>query len=329
MDGSETTVVGGRRVYTRPDLPIAALAESGAPYGSGDLRTRLLPIGQDGAFAASLARRHKTAGGVVQAIRGSVSANILSAREQTPLAPGAGIARDPRSPHYPVAQGPMTRVSDQAAFAAAVAGADGLPFLALALMSGEDTRRLLDEAAELLGDRPWGVGILGFAPEEVRAAQLEAIHAAKPPYALIAGGRPAQAAALEAAGISTYLHVPSPGLLERFVKEGARKFIFEGSECGGHIGPRASFPLWESQIDCLLDHPEVLPEVSVLFAGGVHDARSGAMVSAMCAPLAERGAATGVLMGTAYLFTEEAVSAGAILPYYQRTALECDRTASL
>ncbi|MGH3374244.1 MAG: nitronate monooxygenase, partial [Actinoallomurus sp.] len=34
MDGSETTVVAGRRVYTRPDLPIAALAESGAPFGS-------------------------------------------------------------------------------------------------------------------------------------------------------------------------------------------------------------------------------------------------------------------------------------------------------
>jgi acyl transferase domain-containing protein/NAD(P)H-dependent flavin oxidoreductase YrpB (nitropropane dioxygenase family)/NAD(P)-dependent dehydrogenase (short-subunit alcohol dehydrogenase family)/acyl carrier protein len=329
MDGSETTVVSGHRVYTRPDLPIAELAGNGAPFGARDLRTQLLPVGQDGAFAGPLARRHRTAGGVVQAIRAAISGNIAAAREQTPLAPGAGVARDPRSPRYPVAQGPMTRVSDQAAFAAAVAGAEGLPFLALALMSGEDTRRLLAEAAELLGDRPWGVGILGFAPEEVRAAQLEAIHAAKPPYALIAGGRPAQAAALEAAGISTFLHVPSPGLLSRFVKEGARKFIFEGSECGGHIGPRASFPLWESQIECLLENPEVLPEVSVLFAGGVHDARSGAMVSAMCAPLAERGAATGVLMGTAYLFTEEAVGAGAILPHYQRTALECDRTASL
>ncbi|MDN3356375.1 type I polyketide synthase [Actinomadura sp. DC4] len=331
MDGSETTVIGGHRVYTRPDLPVAALAESGAPdrFGARDLRTRLLPIGQEGAFAGSLARRHKTAGGVVQAIRAAIGDGIASAAELTPLAPGAGIARDPRGPRRPVAQGPMTRVSDQAAFAAAVAGADGLPFLALALMSGDETRRLLTETAGLLGDRPWGVGLLGFAPEEVRAAQLEAVHAVRPPYALIAGGRPAQAAVLEAAGISTFLHVPSPGLLARFVKEGARKFVFEGSECGGHIGPRASFPLWESQIGCLLDHPEVLPEVSVLFAGGVHDARSAAMVAALCAPLAGRGTATGVLMGTAYLFTEEAVGAGAILPHYQRTALACDRTASL
>ncbi len=329
MDGSETVVLAGRRVYTRPDLPVVALAESGAPTGARDLRTCLLPIGQEGAFAGPLARRHKTAGGVVQAIRAAVAAGCTAARSKPPLAPGAGIARAEGGPRLPVAQGPMTRVSDQAAFAAAVADAGGLPFLALALMSGDETRRLLAEAAALLGDRPWGVGILGFAPEEVRAAQLDAIHAARPPYALIAGGRPAQAAALEAAGISAFLHVPSPGLLARFVKDGARKFVFEGSECGGHIGPRASFALWEAQVDCLLERPEVLPEVSVLFAGGVHDARSAAMVSALCAPLAERGAAAGVLMGTAYLFTEEAVSAGAILANYQRTAIACERTASL
>jgi NAD(P)H-dependent flavin oxidoreductase YrpB (nitropropane dioxygenase family) len=331
MDGSETAIVAGHRVFTRPDLPTEELARSGPAnrFGGRDLGTQLLPIGQEGALAGMLARRHKTAGGVVQAIRGGIPEHLAAAAATTPLAPGAGIAREPNAPGYPIAQGPMTRVSDQAAFAAAVAGASGLPFLALALMSGEDTRRLLTEAAELLGDRPWGVGILGFAPPEVRDAQLEVIHEVRPPYALIAGGRPSQAAALEAAGISTFLHVPSPGLLARFIKDGARKFIFEGSECGGHIGPRASFPLWESQIETLLANSAVLPEVSVLFAGGVHDARSAAMVAAMCAPLAERGAAAGVLMGTAYLFTEEAVSAGAILPYYQRAAIECDHTAVL
>ena len=52
-----------------------------------------------------------------------------------------------------------------------------------------------------------------------------------------------------------------------------------------------------------------LEDVSVLFAGGIHDARSAAMVAAMAAPLAARGAKVGVLMGTAYLFTEEAVAA--------------------
>ena len=67
----------------------------------------------------------------------------------------------------------------------------------------------------------------------------------------------------------------------------------------------------------------------VWFAGGVNDERSAAMVAAMAAPLAERGARVGVLMGTAYLFTEEVVQSGAILAGYQQTARECADTALL
>lgn len=53
------------------------------------------------------------------------------------------------------------------------------------------------------------------------------------------------------------------------------------------------------------------------------------MAVAAAAPLAERGARVGVLMGTAYLFTEEAVTAGAILPGFQRAAVECADTVLL
>jgi NAD(P)H-dependent flavin oxidoreductase YrpB (nitropropane dioxygenase family) len=69
----------------------------------------------------------------------------------------------------------MTRVSDQPAFAAAVAEAGGLPFLALALMRSEQVRDLLAATAELLNDRPRGVGILGFVPAELREQQLKEI----------------------------------------------------------------------------------------------------------------------------------------------------------
>ncbi len=147
----------------------------------------------------------------------------------------------------------MTRVSDQASFAAAVAEDGALPFLALALSDGERTRTLMRETAAALGDRPWGVGVLGFAPESIRTAQLEVIRELRPACAIVAGGRPAQAHALEEQGISTFLHVPSPGLLRQFLDAGARKFVFEGSECGGHTGPRASFPLWEAQIGVIED----------------------------------------------------------------------------
>lgn len=53
------------------------------------------------------------------------------------------------------------------------------------------------------------------------------------------------------------------------------------------------------------------------------------MAAAAAAPLAELGARIGVLMGTAYLFTEEAVTTGAVLPGFQDTALACDRTVLL
>ncbi|MFG2981182.1 SDR family NAD(P)-dependent oxidoreductase [Streptomyces sp. NPDC048258] len=320
MDGSETRLADGHRVFARPDLtppegPVPAL------LGARDLRAQLLPVGQDGASAARLAARHRSTGGVLQAVRAAVAGHLAAAVRARPL------GRTPGRP-LPVAQGPMTRVSDQAAFAEAVAAEGGVPYLALAVMEGPDVRRLLADCAERLGERPWGVGLLGFAPAALRREQLAAVAEARPPYAIIAGGTPAQAAPLEAAGIRTHLHVPSPGLLERYLAEGARRFVFEGLECGGHVGPRASFPLWEEQIERLLScsEPEAL---DVLFAGGIHDERSAAMAAAAAAPLAERGARIGVLMGTAYLFTEEAVAAGAVLPGFQRAAVECADTVLL
>ncbi|MGH3534186.1 MAG: beta-ketoacyl synthase N-terminal-like domain-containing protein, partial [Pseudonocardiaceae bacterium] len=319
MDGSETVIVGGHRLYTRPDLPAVDPDSVAARLGARDLGA--LPIGQDGALADGLAQRYVTAGGVVAAIRAAVTGQLRSAASQT----AHGI-------RPLVVQGPMTRVSDRAEFAVEVASAGGLPFLALALSNGEQARALLEQTAAQLDGRPWGVGILGFVPADVRDAQLAAVHQVRPPYALIAGGRPDQAVPLEAAGIATFLHVPSPGLLDRFLADGARRFVFEGRECGGHIGPQASFPLWEIQLQRLLHYDDAhgcASQLQVLFAGGIHDERSAAMVTALAAPLVERGGQIGMLMGTAYLFTEEAITAGAIVPGLQQVALACERTVLL
>ncbi|MEV4320048.1 SDR family NAD(P)-dependent oxidoreductase [Actinocrispum sp. NPDC049592] len=310
LDGADTSIVKGRRMVIRPGLEKA------------------LPVGQDGALAKALSQSGGTAGGVVQIIRQAVRRNLAGAAGNPSLRPNGALTRRNPGVRYPLAQGPMTRVSDQPAFADAVAEAGGLPFLALALMDGEQTRTLLETTARRLGDRLWGVGILGFADPDLRAAQLEAVHAVKPRYAIVAGGNPAQAKALEERGITAFLHVPSPALLRQFLAEGARKFVFEGWECGGHTGPRSSFTLWEQQIGVLLERAD-LSEVSVFFAGGIHDSRSAAMIEAVSAPLAERGAAIGALMGTAYLFTREAVEHGAILPVFQQVAVECEETTLL
>jgi hypothetical protein len=52
---------------------------------------------------------------------------------------------------------------------------------------------LVFETKNLAGEKTWGVGILGFAPQELRDEQTSYILEAKPPVVLIAGGRPAQA----------------------------------------------------------------------------------------------------------------------------------------
>ncbi|MCP3802450.1 SDR family NAD(P)-dependent oxidoreductase [Allokutzneria sp. A3M-2-11 16] len=335
MDGSETVLVGGHRVLLRrgPGAPATTdLTETEviARLGAKDLREQLLPVGQDGFLAKQLADRFGSATALVRGLRAELVESLRSNAGADALCPGAPLAAA-LGVELPIAQGPMTRVSDQAAFAKAVAEGGAMPFLALALAGKAQTRALLEETRDLLGERPWGVGVLGFAPEDVRAGQLEVIQEIKPACAIIAGGRPAQANALEDNGIAALLHVPSPGLLRQFLEAGARRFIFEGQECGGHVGPRSSFPLWEAQISVLLDYLSTKDGqgIQVLFAGGVHDERSAAMVTAMAAPLTERGVAIGVLMGTAYLFTEEAVAAGAVQPAFQRQVIAAERTELL
>ncbi|WP_405951241.1 SDR family oxidoreductase [Streptomyces prunicolor] len=335
MDGSETTLVAGHRVLLRrgPDAPQVPADRVSELLGARDPRTQLLPVGQDGFLAARFAERWGDAGRTVRELTAAVRESVRDEGPADALRAGSPMSRT-LGTQLPIAQGPMTRVSDQAEFAAAVAEGGALPFVALALSSGEQSRTVLAETRAAVGDRPWGVGVLGFAPEEMRNAQLEAVRELGPTHAIIAGGRPSQAEALERAGISTFLHVPSPGLLRQFLDAGVRRFVFEGSECGGHVGPRGSFPLWEAQLAVLDDFLETAAagtaeHIEVFFAGGVHDERSAAMVAALAAPLTARGAAVGVLMGTAYLFTEEAVTRGAVQPLFQEQVLGATRTALL
>ncbi len=301
--GAAGVVLDGLGLFPEADVPAAARNE--------------LARADDG-LAALLANRFEDAESAVR----TVVRSLATPPSASPAEQGARLCRT-LGTALPVVQGPMTRVSDQPGFAAAVAGHDGFPFVAVATANGAKTAELLGRTAEALGGRPWGAGILGFVPEDLRAEQLAAVRAARPRCVLIAGGKPAQAKALEADGIATFLHVPSPILLRQFLDAGIRRFVFEGAECGGHVGPRTSFVLWEQQLDVLREHGA--KDVEVLFAGGIHDARSAAMVSAM----AERLTGIGVLMGTAYLFTEEAVAHGAITEVFQDRVLDARSTVTL
>lgn len=308
LNGSETRVVHQRRVLVRPHAQEERAGE-----------TDELPLGQDIVLSADLVQRYKKLDRLVFGLREAMYGHLKQAKVNQAISVGNGLAAGLHI-EFPIAQGPMTRVSDVPAFAKAVAEGGGLPFVALSLLKGEQARQLIRETRIQAGGRTWGVGILGFVDQALREEQLGYILEEKPPVVLIAGGRPSQAKPLEKAGIKTFLHVPSVTLLDMFLKEGAKRFVFEGRECGGHVGPLGSLVLWEKQVVRLLqdEHPE---ELELFFAGGIHDAASAAFVAVMAAPLVARGARVGVLMGTAYLYTEEAVTTGAIVPAFQAQAI--------
>jgi acyl transferase domain-containing protein/NAD(P)H-dependent flavin oxidoreductase YrpB (nitropropane dioxygenase family) len=354
LNGQETVVVGerigkGLRVLARRGFNSVAKLQQQADQleiaggdfetwqqvatpmvGWGDPQHLAWPVGQAVGLAAHYQEKYRTTGRFIQALVNNAADQLQRCIQTPPLGPENDLAQA-HNTQYPIVQGPMTRVSDTVDFASAVAQAGGLPVLALALMRKPQVDTLLKEAQAKLGDRSWGVGLLGFAPQNLRRDQIDVVKAVRPPFAIIAGGRPDQAAQLEAEGIATYIHVPTANLLQIFLAQGARRFIFEGAECGGHIGPLSSFVLWESMAQVLLHQVPTSQahEIHILFAGGIHDRLSAAMVSAMAMPLVQHGIKVGVLMGTAYLFTQEAVACGAIVDGFQQQALNCHQTIAL
>ena len=352
LTGNETIAVGnaqqGRyfRLLVRPGLSGALeFAAGGESCKAETLKTLvrdkinwnlpklgLLPVGQDVCFAQPWRKRYGCLAAVFSAIDAAITGNLrlaVAAKPLTleaPLAQALGIA-------LPIVQGPMARTSDNAQFAKAVADGGALPMLAFALQKSDALKPLLSETRNVLQGRSWGIGLLGFAPQALLDDQIAVAKVYHPAYAIIAGGRPDQAVSLEAAGIPAFLHIPSANLLQLFLEEGARRFIFEGRECGGHIGPLSSFVLWGSMIDRLLleleDGKLVGADLQILFAGGIHDAVSSAMVQVLAAPLLAKGVKIGILMGSSYLYTREIVESGAIVQAFQQQALDCEQTVNL
>ncbi|TMQ18004.1 MAG: hypothetical protein E6J90_21255 [Deltaproteobacteria bacterium] len=140
----------------------------------GSRHYAILPLGQDIAFAASLAGRYPTVAGILYALRTWLGAHVRIAKRLEPLAEGSPLARA-HGTRFPIVQGPMTRVSDTPEFAARIAEAGALPFVALALKRGSELGELLQGTIAALGSKPWGAGILGFVPADVRAEQLAAV----------------------------------------------------------------------------------------------------------------------------------------------------------
>ncbi|MCL1879143.1 MAG: SDR family NAD(P)-dependent oxidoreductase [Actinomycetia bacterium] len=331
LSGNEIRVCEGFHYHIPPGQnalgPITDLDSLFAQINAPD--SKILPLGQDIVIAADLVDEYKRLKYLVRALGRTVADHVRQAQITDAFAT-SGKAAGMLGCNYPVVQGPMARISDSPRFLKSVAAAGGLPILAMSMMQGNAAGVALAETDAALEGMPWGVGILGFAYPQMLEEQIKLIIEAKPPFVLIAGGRAEQAKAFAKADINVLLHAPTPGALEMFLKENLSgvSYVFEGRESGGHVGPLFSAVLWEKQVNKILkqDNPT---DVSVLFAGGIHDAFSALFVRILAAPLSARGVPIGLQCGTVYLYTKESVADGAISELYQKQIIEKSQTLLL
>ena len=230
----------------------------------------------------------------------------------------------------PVIQGPMTRVSDTPGFLRAVSDSGALPTFAVAMLRGDQLKSLMSQTHDMLGGKSWGAGLLGFVNREQYEEQVDIVKNAKPSFVIIAGGKPDQAREFQADNIPALLHAPTPELFSFYLQQKANAFILEGRECGGHIGPLSSFFLWESIVSLLCEKLSPSAEtLSLVFAGGIYDESGSVFVRILTSFLQDYNIEVGMLCGTPYLFTPEAVRYGAINEKFQEIAINCQATTNL
>ncbi|MCM2292383.1 SDR family NAD(P)-dependent oxidoreductase [Allorhizobium sp. BGMRC 0089] len=293
--------------------------------GWGDPATMVWPVGQGAGLSLRLMERYKTVGRLVHALASPGQKQVFYTLAEQALKPHSSLAKA-LDIEFPVIQGPMTRVSDTLEFVKSVTDAGAGGTLALALMDGPTVADELKRLHALQGGKAFGVGILGYTGDDNFKSQLEAIKTAPPKYAVLAGGRADQWRQLQDAGMTTFVHTPAPKIASLFFEQGVSGIILEGRECGGHVGPNYSFALWEAVTLDMLAARDTAKR-RILFAGGICDSLSAAMVGLLAGEILERGHEIGLICGSAYLATEEAVTSGAIQKGFHDQVLAVSRTA--
>jgi len=227
---------------------------------------------------------------------------------------------------YPIIQGPMANISDNADFANSVFEHGALPFLAMGSLPKNLAQDMIQKGIDKVPT--FGAGMIGIASlNKELDTHMGILKELKVKYALFASGNPAQVKELEAVGIKTYLHTPAASILENAVTSGAMRCIFEGREAGGHVGAMTSMVLWETAIQKVVNSfADKIGALSLIFAGGIASSSGARFISGMTSNLAKRGAKIGIQVSTSYLFSKEIVSCGAIKPLYQRLMKEKTET---
>ncbi len=284
----------------------------------------LFYLGQDGVFAKEFVKKATTLDKIIPAFFKTIGDNLNCVDAFDPIKPGAPFATD-QGTRFPLIQGPMANISDNSDFANNVLQNGALPFFAVGSLPENLADNMIKDGAQKV--KTFGAGLVGIeAFNPMVKKHLDMVKKYKVPYALFAGGIPSQVTELEKAGTKTYLHTPSVSMMENAIKNGCRRFIFEGGEAGGHVGTLSSMVLWEDAIATLLNKEYDLSDKYLVFAGGISTCFASFFISGMTSFLAARGAKIGIQVGTAYLFANEIVNTKSIKRQYQDILIQNDKT---
>ncbi len=291
---------------------------------------KVFPVGQETGWAKLYADRYQTAAGIVTVVRDTMKSSLSKAVQNFPWRADSPFAKSVGA-KLPIFQGPMAQTSDVAAFAGKIMDHGIVANLALGNMPGNVCEKLIKDTLALSNGRPFGGGIIGLEANaffrDQHIAHMKTLH---PPLAVVAAGTTEQALDLTAAGIRSFLHTPVHTLLVNAMDQGHLDFILEGTEAGGHIGKLTSFVLWQSVVQALADKPATAGKTAnVVLAGGFGNVKGAVIAAALVARAQAAGHNFGIQMGTAFLFTKEAVETGATSPMYQRVLVDLDRTETI
>ncbi|MDA8403450.1 MAG: beta-ketoacyl synthase N-terminal-like domain-containing protein, partial [Desulfobacteraceae bacterium] len=288
----------------------------------------LFYLGQDASFAPSFIKNASGSRRLADVIRcffTTIGEMLAAVDDHDPLTADSPLARE-HGTRYPVIQGPMANISDNPAFAEAIYNNGGLPFFAMGNLPPHLSEAMIAEGKKTVPR--FGAGLIGIETfNKTLQTHLDLVKNYQVPFALFAGGIPSQVNDLENAGTKTYLHTPNMMMLDNAIVSGCKRFIFEGTEAGGHVGSLTSMVLWESAMTRLMAQDEqTLSKQTVIFAGGISTVHASAFISGLSSVLAKKGAKIGIQVGSAYLFTDEIVALKSIGKLYQDTVASSKKT---
>lgn len=290
-----------------------------------DSAQRLTFVGQDAILAGSIARRGASVGRVLRTFDQHVHEQVSAAAVGAALAEGAPLSRS-HGTALPIVQSPSAWECRSVEFCAAVAETGGLPVISLDGATVAETKSLLVAAKKSLGKRPWGVSLMRLPADSPALADIVS---AGPTCCFVPADATDFLEQLRQRNLAAYSLVGHPAELSALLARGQRRFALLSHEGGGRIGPLSSLTLWDAVVSALVDAQLSTADaesVHVLFGAGVHDGLTAAMAAAAAQPLVQRSMKVGMLLGTAYVFTEEALAADAITAEYQQAALETEHT---